>query len=140
MRRVTQADVDTLLPNWSWLVPASHSPLLISVLGDWVFGSPNGQHWALSILEGDYRKVAGSSAEFNASKRSFAWLDEHFQASWQEVGERHGLSPGPHQCLAWRIPPAVGGEFAVSNLQVLPQSTYQHAMAQLHQELKRRVS
>ncbi len=140
MRRVTQADVDTLLPYWSWLVPASHSPLLISMLGDWVFLAPNGEHWALSILEGTYRHVASSSAEFNASKRSFTWLDENFQASWQEIGHRHGLVPSPDQCLAWRVPPAAGGEFAVSNLQVLPQCTYQHAMAQLHQMLHRRVS
>ena len=136
MRVVTAQDIDVLSRCWGWLVPPMHRPLLLSLMGDWVCAAPTGEHFALSVLEGDYRRIAASSSEFNDSKSSFEWLDENFQAAWQEIAHRHGLVPGPGECLAWRIPPVVGGPFEVQNLHVLSQTTYQVAMGQLHQQLQ----
>ena len=132
MRKVNATDA-ALASNWSWLVPHGHTPLLISIFGDWVFGAPNGSLWALSTLEGSYEQVAHNSAEFNALAQSPEWLDKIFIASWQEIAARHGLIPCATECITWKVPPVLGGSFNASNLQLLSQSAYQSAIAQVHQ-------
>jgi hypothetical protein len=133
MRNVNATDA-ALASHWSWLVPGEHTPLLLSVFGDWVFGAPDGSLWALSTLEGSYEQVAHSSAEFNMLKQSPEWLDRRFIASWQEIAARHGIVPTASECITWRVPPVLGGSFEVGNLQLLPQSAYQSIIAQVHQQ------
>jgi hypothetical protein len=134
MRSASEFDAPALASHWSWLIPAGHTPLLLSILGDWVFGAPDGSHWVLSTLEGSYEKVAENSAEFNLRKRSFEWLDKVFLASWQEIADRNGIVPTATECITWKVPPVIGGRFEVSNLCLLPQSVYQAVMSQLHQQ------
>ena len=134
MRHASEFDA-SLASHWSWLVPPEHAPLLLSIMGDWVFGAPDGSHWALSALEGKYTQIAASSAEFNKRKRSFEWLDEIFSASWQEIAERHGFVPSANECITWKVPPVLSGSFKVADLQLLPQTVYQAAMSELHQRL-----
>jgi hypothetical protein len=136
MRVVVESDVVLLRTEWNWLVPGNHHPLLITIFGDWVCGAPDGIHWSLSNLEGTYLRIADSSAEFNARKRSFEFLDEHFIASWQEIAERHGFKPDSTQCIGWRIPPVLGGKFEVENLQLFSMVVYQSIMGQLHRQLQ----
>jgi Domain of unknown function (DUF1851) len=136
MRVIVESDVALLRTEWNWLVPANHQPLLITIFGDWVCGAPDGSHWSLSNLEGTYLKIAESSAEFNLRKKSFEFLDEHFIAGWQEIAERHGFKPDSAQCVGWRIPPVLGGQFEVENLQLFSMVVYQSIMGQLHRQLQ----
>jgi hypothetical protein len=133
MRNVDATDA-ALVSNWSWLVPHEHTPLLLSIFGDWVFGAPDGSLWTLSTLEGSYEHIAHSSAEFNTLKQSPEWLDKVFIASWQEIAARHGIVPSANECITWRVPPVLGGSLEVGNLQLLAQSTYQPFIAQVHQQ------
>src|SRR4051794_34172610 len=99
---VQSYDVGSLLAEWFWLVPQSDTPLFVTVFGDWVFGSPDGSLWALSLLEGDYRKIAENAAEYNTFKKSFEWLDQNFMGGWQEIAHRHGFVPTHDQCIGWK--------------------------------------
>jgi hypothetical protein len=129
-------DTEALLEFWRWLVPRSATPLFISVFGDWVFGVPDGSLWALSLLEGDFRKIADSSSEYNRLKSSFEWMDQTFMAGWQEIAHRHGLTPRADQCIGWRIHPTLGGPFKPDNLQLFDMLAYQCIMGQLHESLQ----
>lgn len=131
-------DVEDLLVPWRWLIPPSATPLFISVFGDWVFGAPDGSLWALSVLEGTYSKIAASGAEHNRLKASFAWLDETFIAGWQEIAHRHGMVPAVHECIGWKVHPALGGAFEKENLNIFSMRVYQYLMGQLHQQLQQR--
>jgi hypothetical protein len=131
-------DVGDLLGPWRWLVPSDATPLFISVFGDWVFGAPDGSVWALSVLEGSYSQIASTGAEYNHLKASFEWLDRNFMASWQEIAHRHGLAPSVHECIGWKVHPALGGAISKENLKVFGMRVYQHLMGQLHQQLQRR--
>src|SRR5262245_5362561 len=111
-------EVPRLLADWKWLVPEKDTPLFISIFGDWVFGAPDGSLWVLSVLEGDYRKIAANASEYNRLNKSFDWMSETFMAGWQEIAHRHGLSPRKDQCLGWKVHPMLGGKFEVANLQL----------------------
>ena len=61
LKQPSDLEVKELLPQWSWLVPSTATPLYLSVFGDWVFGNANGSLSVLSLLEGTYETVAESA-------------------------------------------------------------------------------
>jgi hypothetical protein len=137
MMSTDDVDTESLLLPWRWLVPPSVTPLFLSVFGDWVFGAPDGSIWALSVLEGQFWRIATNSAEYNRLKSSFEWLDENFVAGWQQIAHRHGLVPTQNQCIGWKVHPILGGPFEPANLQLFDTLAYQHLMGQLHRQLQR---
>jgi hypothetical protein len=128
-------DVPRLLHDWQWLLPPHQTELFVTVLGDWIFGAPDGSLWCLSALEGTYTQVAANSAEYNRFRQSAQWMNATFNADWQLIGERHGLRPNDAQCLGWRLHPRIGGTFTPANLQVFDMAAYQGLMGQLHRQL-----
>ena len=64
----SEYDTKALLWAWQWRVPPSFAPLFVSVMGDWVFGAPDGSLYALSMLDGDLFRIAENAAEYNAAK------------------------------------------------------------------------
>jgi hypothetical protein len=131
-------NAERLLEAWRWLVPKTERPLLLSAMGDWVFGRPDGTMAKIDILEGRYVTIAKSSNEFNALKRSEQWLDEHFSASWVVIARGNGLVPTPDQCLGWKIAPIIGGKFSVSNLALFDMALYQSIQGQMHRQIQGR--
>jgi len=127
-----------LLADWSWLVPSTDTPLFISAFGDWVFGSPNGSLWVLSVLEGTYTQVARNAHEYNTLNKSQEWVDQTFSADWLPIAARQGLVPEEQQCLGWSVHPLLGGQFDPANLQVFEMLVYQSLMGQLHRQLQQR--
>ena len=128
-------DVPRLLHEWQWLLPPNQSELFVTVLGDWVFGAPDGSLWCLSLLEGNYTQIAANSADYNRFKQSPDWMSATFSAEWQPIGEHHGLFPTNSECLGWRLHPRIGGKFSSANLQVFDMAVYQSLMGQLHRQL-----
>jgi hypothetical protein len=127
-------DCDGLLDEWRWLVPPDHVPLMIGAFGDWILGAPDASHWALCLLEGDYRKVANSSREFNQLKKDPENLESWFKAGWVEIAARHGMVPGINECLGWKVPPFLGGELSVDNIGVFSLRVYQSIQGQLQRQ------
>lgn len=129
-------DTRELGREWRWLVPSTDTPLFLSVLGDWVFGHPDGSLWALSLLEGTYEQIASNAAEYNVLNKSLEWLDATFIASWQEIAARHGLEPAESECLGWKVHPILCGKFEVENLAIFDMVVYQSLVGQLHRQLR----
>ena len=49
---------------------------------------------------------------------------------------RLGLVPGPDQVLAWKVPPALGAQTAIENLQLMDFEVYLSIQGQLHRQIK----
>jgi len=137
LRKPSEEEVKELLPEWSWLVPTDATPIFLSAFGDWVFGNPDGSLSVLSVLEGNYEKVASSSEEFNRLNKSAEWCDEIFIASWYPIAVENGIVPKEGECIGWKVHPILGGEFAVHNLQIFHMPVYQSLMSQLHFQVQR---
>lgn len=131
-------DLSALLSEWTWLVPERDTPLFLTVMVDWVFGSPDGAIWRLSALEGDYVQIAKNAEQYNCMKRSEEWLSEEFCADWQPIAAGSNLLPDEAECLGWRVHPYLGGDMKVGNLQVFSMLVYQSLMGQLHRQLRAR--
>src|SRR5262245_48581807 len=132
-------NTERLLEEWRWLVPTTETPLLLSAMGDWVFGRPDGAIAKLDTLEGWYDTIARNSNEFNSLKRSEQWLEKNFSSAWIVIARGNGLMPTQDQCLGWKIPPILGGEFSVVNLTLFAMTVYQSLHGQLHRQIQRRT-
>jgi hypothetical protein len=133
-------DLPALLSEWTWLIPEQDTPLFLTIMADWVFGSPNGTIWRLSVLEGDYVQIAANSEQYNTMKSSAEWLNGEFCADWQPIAAGNNLLPNDSECLGWRVHPYLGGEMKVENLQIFSMLVYQNLMGQLHRQLNARQS
>ena len=132
-------DLPRMLEEWQWLLPKEHTPLLVSVFGDWVFKAPDGSFWCLSILRGDYSKIAADTDEYKRLRQSEQWMDKTFMAGLQApAATRRYLHPTEAQCLGWKLHPRVGGEVRPENLEVFDMASYQSLMSQLHRVLEQR--
>ena len=133
-------DMPRLLHDWRWLVPEAYTPLYLTVMGDWVFGAPDGSLWRLSALEGDFFQIAANADDYNRLIKSDDWLNETFAAEWQPIAASHGLEPSDNECLGWKLPPILGGKFEPANLQIFEMLVYQSVMGQLHRHLQQRIA
>jgi hypothetical protein len=131
-------DTGPLLSEWAWLLPPRDIPLLVGAFGDCVFGAPDGSHWVLSMLEGDYRRVAGDSAEFNRLKNDAANLNDWFSAEWVSIAAGNGIVPAPDQCLGWKVHPILGAPFSVENIGLFSVRVYHSVVGQLFRQLSNR--
>ena len=136
MIEAAQYNCSELLADWSWRIPSTDTPIFISAFGDWVFGNPDGSLWVLSLLEGNYTKVARNSSEYNTLNKSAEWLEQTFIAGWLPIAAGHNLIPSKDQCLGWRVHPIIGGKFEATNLQLFDMIVYQSLMGQLHRQLQ----
>jgi hypothetical protein len=136
IKEPTKEEVEALLPQWSWIVPPTATPLFISIFGDWVFGNPDGSLSVLSVLEGTYEKVANNAHEYNELNKTPEWCEEVFIAGWYPIALENGICPNEGECIGWQVHPIIGGEFSVSNLKVFSVSVYQALMSQLHSQLQ----
>lgn len=133
-------DLPRLLREWTWLVPAAHTPLFVSALADWVFGAPDGSLWQLSVLDGHYHQIAANGNDYNNLIKSPGWLNDVFSADWQPIGAQHGLLPVINECLGWKLHPLIGGRLGPANLQIFDMVVYQSLMGQLHRQIARGTS
>lgn len=132
-------DSERLLTDWRWLVPSDATPLLIGIFGDWIFGGPDGSHWHLGLLEGQFQQIAKDSVEFNTKKREEKFRDEWFNANWADIALGNDLVPDDTQCLGWEIAPILGGSFSVDNLRVFDLFVCQSFHGQLFRQISQQT-
>src|SRR5258708_35202477 len=111
---------------------------MIGIFGDCIFGAPDGSHWHLDLLEGQFRQVARDSTVFNAKKREEKYRDEWFGANWANIALENGFTPNRDECFGWKVAPVLGGPFSVENIQVFSLIVYQSLNGQLFRQLSQR--
>jgi hypothetical protein len=136
VREITAEEAEPLLADWRWLVGRELTPLFLTRLGDWIFGAPDGSLWCLDMVEGELRRLAANAAEYNRLKASREWLDDELLAGWYDIAVGSGHVPDETECIAWTVPPRLGGPLAKSNLKKLSMRVYQSVMGQLHRQLR----
>ncbi len=127
-------DCSDLLGNWSWLLGDRMQPLFLTVFGDWFLNDEAGHIYFLDLMEGQLSQVAKDREELNRhladqDKRD-TWFMEHIAYRCIESGMR----PGQGECLAFKIPPVLGGKIGHENIQVLSLAVYERIMGQIHRQ------
>ncbi|MBN9691944.1 MAG: DUF1851 domain-containing protein [Verrucomicrobia bacterium] len=130
-----QVDALSLRVLWSWRVPESYRPLLLSLFGDWFFADSHDRVHMLDLVSGQLRPIADTEVEFfvmlDAEEQRHEWLMSHLV----EAAERAGIQRSASQCFAFRTPPSLGGPLSPANLVPWDLAAYQTGTSKLLQQV-----
>ena len=128
----TKADADALLAHWRWLVPRSMHPIELTLFGDWFLTDEAGAIWFLDTARGDVHPIAATGDEFASLRTSERALTDWYKAPLADACRSRGLSPGQGECLSYVIPPPLGGDLTLENIEVSSHALHQGLLAQAH--------
>lgn len=104
-----------LLNDWIPPLPQEFRLWLVNRLGD-VFVLAGERVLRLDLGSGACDEVARDRQHFAALLDSRANADLWLRISLVNACRRSGMDLGPFECYGFKIPPALGGEYEVSNL------------------------
>jgi hypothetical protein len=123
-------DLAGLLAPWRWLGLGTPAVVAATLLGDLVLEDDDGAIYLLDTALGQVRPLAGSRPAFLASDDD-ALIDDGLAAGIAFDAIEAGLAPGPGQCLTYKVPPILGGEHELGNLELAELDVHQYVMAQV---------
>lgn len=126
-----QVDAVFLRVLWSWRVPKSYRPLLLSLFGDWFIANSHDRVHMLDLVCGQFRPIAESEVEFfvmlDTEEQRHEWLMSHLV----EAAEQAGIQRSAFRCFAFRTPPSLGGPLSPANLVLWDFAAYQTGTSKL---------
>ncbi|KPK84361.1 MAG: hypothetical protein AMJ81_05850 [Phycisphaerae bacterium SM23_33] len=129
-------DCDQLLSDWRWLVGSRHRPVALTVFGDWFLETVDGNILFLDLVSGELKKIASNIDDFRRMCRDRENLNKWFMADFAYLCFDRGIVPGPGQCLSYRIPPILGGELCLENVEVSDLMVHESILGQIHRQVK----
>jgi hypothetical protein len=109
-------DWDRLLAGWSSILPSCFEVALVSCFGDVFIVPEDHSVHMLDIGGARLDRVAGSTAEFGESVLQN--VDEWLLPKLVDECLAAGLVLGPNELYGYRIPPFLGGDYSVENIEV----------------------
>lgn len=129
-------DWNESLQSWGWLLPERFTLWMANRFGDCFIVLDDGSIDMLDVSAGVVEKLASSRDEFaeklDLGDNAALWLmiplvDQLVAA---------GVTLTPNECYGFRKPIVIGGEYAVSNVAVMPIQQYLLGCGKLHDQLK----
>jgi hypothetical protein len=131
-------DRKAILADWKWLIGKAKLPILLTAGGDAFLQHVNdGSVHLLDVAAGTVSQIASSVAEFQSllSDREFVYnhLSVAMVADLLQSGRK--LSHG--QIFSFKIPPVLGGEYVLSNVEVSDIEVHFSLAGQVHEKVSK---
>lgn len=118
------------------MIDEALSPVGMTIFGDWFFEAWDGRVYFLDLVSGALEEIAESRSEFLDRRGLPANLDRWYMADLALLCLENGLVPAEGQCLGFKVPPVLGGELDLENIEVCGLAVHQSLMGQLHRQVK----
>jgi hypothetical protein len=128
-------DWPRLLADWAWLLPPGAAVWLDNRFGDLFLVMPGGSVHALDLGAGTLTKLSQSREDFCEKVVEEGNADQWLMVPLVDELVADGLVPGPGQCYGFKVPPLLGGAYAVENAAVLPVAEYLGFCGSLHRQV-----
>ena len=110
-------DNNSLTECWTWLVGASMTPILISIIGDMFLTNNEGQVYWLNVSEGKLELVAQNRQEFNNKLENEVVADEWFLFDLIHYFKQSGIELKEGKLYGYKQYPILGGDFVPENFE-----------------------
>ncbi len=115
---LSDVSAEPLLEDWTWLLGPNTSPILASALGDLFFlDRADGSVHILSTGDASTTRVADGVEELRQLLRTPEFTEEHLVPGIVAELRNRGKWLGRRQVYSYRVPPILGGEYSVENLE-----------------------
>jgi len=137
IRRFRSEDYATALESWGWLDELPRmEPAFASCFGDVFLQGQDGSFSFLDTLGGKLDRVWPDGASLRAAINTHQAQDEYLRAGLVHAATEAGLVPGPDQVLSFKVPPVLGGELSVENLEIADFVVAVHIAGQIHEQVR----
>jgi hypothetical protein len=133
---VSAIDASAVLSVWSGLLPTGCKLLGASLFGDLFVARESGEVDMLDLVAGELKQVAVCVEEFDWDRTQPKRREELLMQSLADAALSAGLKPGAAECLAFRTPPMLGGQFQPDNLVPWNFVVYHSGLAKLWLQIK----
>ncbi len=128
---------ESLLSSWRWLIGNSKLPVLLTVMGDaFVQDTEDGSVHLLSVGPGTIEKVADSFDEFREILSDRTFVMDHFVPSLVVDLRDAGSILEPGQLYGFKVPPILGGEYVLENLEPTDIAVHFELTGQIYQKTR----
>ena len=127
---------ESLLADWRHLVPQTHTPVLMTALGDLFLRDKGGAIHFLDLMCGELKQVAKSQDEFDSfcdnREQRRSWFVSHLV---MELRKLHGDLPAG-QCFSCKVPLFLSGQLEAGNFQPCDIRVHYSVLGQLHAQTR----
>jgi hypothetical protein len=131
-----ERDFPEAMRSWTWLVPQSARPLLVTVLGD-VFVELKGEVFFLDSELGRLVRVADSREEWKKAMQDPERLAEWFRPALVSQVVERGLVLQAGEVFSPLVPAIVGGKRGPENFTTSQWMNHLHILGQIHDQVRR---
>lgn len=133
IRRFPSDSYTKALESWRWMNQlASMTPALATPFGDVFMQDCDGSFCFLDTLNGKLVPTWPDAASLQAAINTREVQDEYLMLGLAHAASSVGLEPGPDQILSFKVPPVLGGELSVENLEVADFVVAVNVAGQIH--------
>jgi hypothetical protein len=124
------------LASWTWLLPDSSEPVLLTALGDLFVTNTEGDISFLDTATGTVDLVAHTLDEWKHLLQRSERIDYWFQPTFVAALFESGYTLAPEEVFSPTHPPVLGGKQVVENYSPSHWLAHYHVMGQIHRQVK----
>lgn len=133
---VSDEDVRGALENWNWLPLAGLTVCAVSSFGEVFFQNADGVVFQIDTIEGKLSKVSDSVSDFKKLLMLEEERDKLLFAGFVYSMKRNGFFLESGECYDFKIPPILGGEFNIDNIEKTSFVVKLGIAGQIHRQVK----
>jgi hypothetical protein len=107
-----------MLRDWHWILPPEFEVWIVTRFADIVIVQDDGSVWLLDTGGGSYKRIADSREHFGDLADDPDTFGNWFMASAVDEMVAAGQLLDRTQCYSFKLPPGLGGDYAISNYMV----------------------
>ena len=134
-RNFGNVPLEELLSDWRWLIDDAYSPLLMTAFGDLFLKSETGGVYFLDLVSGEFNRVAATVNEFETLLRNPEKVEEWLMPDLVMSLREQGMTLEDRECYGYKIPPVLGGEISVENVEPSDLAVYFSILGQIHHQV-----
>jgi hypothetical protein len=138
VRRFTPEQFASALESWTWIDEALGTlvPKLATAFGDVFLEGADGALWFLDTAEGTLVRTWPGGDAFMSALDTPEVQDRYLMAPLALAAEAAGLVAGESEVLCFTVPPILGGQFEVSNVDVADFEMTVNIAGQIHEQVR----
>jgi hypothetical protein len=126
---------ETALDSWQWIGLRGKQPVRGSLFGDLFFSSSDGW-WFLDVIEGSLTRRWPDRTALERELAIEDGQDRYLLAGLALAAADRGLTLGPTEVYGFAVPPVLGGEMTVENVEKTDFDVALTIAGQLHQQVR----
>lgn len=123
------------LESWQWVELRGKTPVLASLFGDVFLQDPSG-YWFLDTVEGALTQPWTKRDQVQATLATEEGQDQYLLGGLAFAASDAGLVLTDDEVYSFKIPPVLGGQFDVANIEVADFVVAVNLLGQIHQQVK----